>query len=55
MKTNMIIYQSSHQNTEYNFEKIIKVVGKQLFFFSTNIKDTWIPIPICYDRNMNQT
>ena len=43
----IIIYQSSHQNTESNFEMKINVVG---FLFLTNIKDLWLRKLIGFDR-----
>ena len=38
--TPIIMYQSSHKNSESNSEKKIKVVG--IFFFAKNIRDTWL-------------
>ena len=44
------IYQASHQNSEFNHKNKIKIIGKQNFILSKNIKDTWLQKLICPDR-----
>ena len=46
----IIIYQSLHQNTESSFVNRTKVVVEKMFFFETNIIDTWLPRLMYSDR-----
>ena len=43
----IIVYQTHHQNSEFDSENKTRVVGK---IFETNIKDMWLPRIICSRR-----